>query len=65
MLVLTRLLGETICIGEDVTVTELGIQGNQVRLGVAAPKAIAVDRQEIAERKRAQVDPPVRKVVGS
>jgi carbon storage regulator len=52
MLILTRRVGETIMIGDDVTVTVLGVKGNQVRIGVTAPKDIAVDRQEIAERKR-------------
>lgn len=52
MLILTRRVGETINIGDDVTVTVLGVKGNQVRIGVVAPKDTAVDRQEIAERKR-------------
>lgn len=52
MLILTRRVGETIMIGDDVTVTVLGVKGNQVRIGVVAPKDTAVDRQEIAERKR-------------
>jgi carbon storage regulator len=50
MLILTRRPGETICIGADVTVTVLGVKGNQVRIGVAAPKDVRVDREEIAER---------------
>jgi len=52
MLILTRRVGETINIGDDVTVTVLGVKGNQVRIGVVAPRDTAVDRQEIAERKR-------------
>lgn len=52
MLILTRRVGETIMIGDDVTVTVLGVKGNQVRIGIVAPKDTAVDRQEIAERKR-------------
>jgi carbon storage regulator len=50
MLILTRRVGETVVIGDDVTVTVLGVKGNQVRLGVNAPKEIAVHRQEIFER---------------
>jgi len=52
MLILTRRIGETLCIGDDVTVTVMRIKGNQVLIGVNAPKAIPVDREEIAERKR-------------
>ena len=52
MLILTRRTGETVMIGENVTVTVLAVKGNQVRLGVNAPKDMAVDREEIAERKR-------------
>ena len=50
MLILTRRVGETIVIGNDVDVTVLGVKGNQVRLGVKAPKEIAVHREEIYER---------------
>lgn len=50
MLILTRRVGESICIGNDVTVTVLGVKGNQTRIGVNAPKATAVHREEIAER---------------
>lgn len=57
MLILTRRVGETVVIGDDVTVTVLGVKGNQVRLGVNAPKEIAVHREEIFERiKREQAD---------
>jgi carbon storage regulator len=52
MLILTRRIGESLKIGTEVTVTVLAVNGNQVRIGVAAPKNIAVDREEIAERKR-------------
>lgn len=55
MLILTRRVGETLMIGDDVTVTVLGVKGNQVRLGVNAPRTVAVHREEIYERiKREQ-----------
>ncbi len=50
MLILTRRVGETVMIGEDVTVTVLGVKGNQVRIGVNAPRNVAVHREEIFER---------------
>ena len=50
MLILTRRVGETITIGEDVKVTVLGVKGNQVRIGIDAPKSVAVHREEIYER---------------
>ena len=54
MLILTRRIGETTMIGDDVVVTVLGVSGNQVRLGIKAPKTVAVHRSEIYDRiKRA------------
>jgi len=54
MLILTRRVGETLMIGDEVTVTVLGVKGNQVRIGVRAPKHVSVHREEIYERIRAE-----------
>jgi carbon storage regulator len=54
MLILTRRVGETLMIGDDVSVTVLGVKGNQVRIGVDAPKEVAVHREEIFERIKAE-----------
>ena len=57
MLILTRRVGESLMIGDDVNVTVLGIRGNQVRIGVNAPKEVSVHREEIYERiKKEQAD---------
>ncbi len=50
MLILTRRAGETVMIGSDITITVLGVKGNQVRVGINAPKDVAVHREEIYER---------------
>lgn len=50
MLILTRRAGETVMIGSDVTITVLGVKGNQVRIGINAPRDVAVHREEIFER---------------
>jgi len=61
MLILTRRAGETVMIGSDVTITVLGVKGNQVRIGINAPRDVAVHREEIYqriqnERKSAEAD---------
>lgn len=56
MLILTRRVGETLMVGDDVTVTVLGVKGNQVRIGVNAPKDVAVHREEIYEKIRKETE---------
>jgi len=69
MLILTRRVGETVMIGNEVTVTVLGVKGNQVRIGVNAPKDVPVHREEIFERiKReheqdSRAEAPVTKII--
>ena len=57
MLILTRRVGETLMIGDEVSVTVLGVKGNQVRIGVNAPKDVAVHREEIYERIQREQGP--------
>ncbi|MCL4149423.1 UNVERIFIED_CONTAM: hypothetical protein GTU68_042867 [Idotea baltica] len=50
MLILSRKLGESIVIGEDINITVLGVTGNQIRIGIDAPKSVAVHREEVYQR---------------
>jgi len=57
VLILTRRVDESIKVGEDITVTVLGIKGTQVRIGIQAPKDMSVDREEVRERKQHEPRP--------
>ncbi len=56
MLILTRRAGQALRIGNDIEVTVMAVNGSQVRIGISAPREVAVDREEIAERKRRERD---------
>jgi carbon storage regulator len=61
MLILTRKTNETLMVGDEVTVTILGVKGNQVRIGINAPREVAVHREEIYERIKSEE----RRLIGS
>ncbi len=56
MLILTRRSGETVHIGDDVAVTVVAVKGHQVRIGIQAPRSVAVDREEIFGRRRTDLE---------
>lgn len=65
MLILTRRTGESVMIGDDVTVTVLGVRHGQVRIGITAPKSITVHREEVYERLRRANDPSINEPAGA
>lgn len=65
MLILSRRLGESIVIGDDIQVTILGVNGNQIRIGIDAPRDVAVHREEIYQRISEQVKPHKRNSGGN
>lgn len=58
MLILTRRIGETLMIGDDVSITVLGVKGNQVRIGIEAPKDVPVHREEIYQKIQTEQTSP-------
>jgi carbon storage regulator len=58
MLILMRYPGEKINIGDDIVITVVGFERNRVRIGIKAPRHVAVDREEIAEKKKLGIEPP-------
>ena len=62
-LVLTRRVGEVLCIGDDITVTVVGVTGHQVQLAIKAPRSVSVDREEIRHRKEKGYAKPERNTV--
>lgn len=65
MLILMRRAGESICIGDDVTVKVVSLERNRVRIGVYAPPEVRVDREEVAEKRRLGIAPPPKKAASS
>lgn len=59
MLILTRRVGETLMIGDEITVTVLSIKGNQIRIGINAPKTVSIHREEIYQRIKAEKTKPI------
>jgi len=63
MLILMRRPGECICIGDDIVITVVGFDRNRVRIGIKAPRHIAVDREEVADKKKRGIEPPPKAIV--